>query len=147
VVDLREQPEPAVRQAVDEVELPQGPRAVQRTGEDARDGLGEAAVVARRRDRALADVEVEVEVGVVDPVGQVDSERDVDEPAAQGREQVDALRDEPAEVGHLQPSPGRRGGIVDREHPNVAERPGGLDAEELGVERAELLHARFLPDG
>jgi hypothetical protein len=48
---------------VDDVDLPQRAAAVERSGEDPRDGLGELAVVAGRRDGGLADVEVEVEVG------------------------------------------------------------------------------------
>src|SRR3954454_9258852 len=75
VVDLRQQRDVAVRQAVDQVDLPQRAVAVERAGEDAGDGLGEPAVVAGRRDGGLADVEVEVEVGVLDPVRQVDAER------------------------------------------------------------------------
>jgi hypothetical protein len=49
-------------------------------------------------------VEVEVEVGIVDPVRQVEPERDVDEPPPQGREQGRALRDQPAEVADLEPA-------------------------------------------
>src|SRR5204863_8931374 len=67
VVDLREEGDATALEPVDEVELPQRPAAVERAGEDASDGAGELAVVAGRRDGAVADVEVEVEVGVLDP--------------------------------------------------------------------------------
>ena len=49
VVHLRQQRHAPVRQALDQVELPQRARAVQRPGEDPRDRLGEPVVVARRR--------------------------------------------------------------------------------------------------
>ena len=76
---------------VDDVELPQRAAAVERAAEHPRDGLGELPVVAGRRDRGLADVEVEVEVRVVDPVRQVEPERDLHEPPAQRRQQVQPI--------------------------------------------------------
>jgi hypothetical protein len=49
---------------------------------------------AGRRDGALTDVEVEVEVGILDPERQVDVERHGREPPAERRQQVDPLPDE-----------------------------------------------------
>ena len=71
---------------VDQVELPQRVGAVERARRDARDLLGELVVGAGRRERDLADVEVQVEVDVVDPVGVVEAERDLGEAPAQRRE-------------------------------------------------------------
>src|SRR4051794_41943106 len=47
-MELRQQRDVAVGKAVHEVDLPQRAAAVERTGEEARDGLGEPAVVAGR---------------------------------------------------------------------------------------------------
>src|SRR3712207_8075841 len=58
--------------SVDEVELPERARAVERASDDPRDGLGELARVAGRRHGVVADVEVEVEVRVLDPVRMVE---------------------------------------------------------------------------
>ena len=107
VVDLGQQRHAAALQAVDQVELPQRAGAVQRPGEDPRDGLGQLAVVAGRRHRRVADVEVQVEVRVLDPVRVVEPERDLDQPPAERRQQVDALADEAADVGHLELAAGR----------------------------------------
>ena len=51
---------------------------------------------AGRRHGVVAHVEVEVEVGVLDPVRQVEPERHLDEPATERDEQPEALLDEAA---------------------------------------------------
>ena len=61
--------------ALDHVELPQRPRAVERARHDPRDLVGELVVGARRGQRHLAHVVAEVELGLVDPVGIVEPER------------------------------------------------------------------------
>ena len=134
-----------LRQAVDEVDLPQRAVAIERAGEDAGDGLGEPAVVARRRDGGLADVEVQVEVGVLDPVRQVDAERHARETPLQRRQEVDALADEPAEVGDLERAARRGRRVVDREAADVPVGARGLHGQELRVQRRELAHPRHLP--
>src|SRR3954447_15980128 len=145
VVDLRQQRDVAVRQAVDQVDLPQRAVAIERAGEDAGDGLGEPPVVAWRRDGGLADVEVEVEVGVLDPVRQVDAERHAREAPLQRRQEMDALADEPAEVGDLERAARRGGRVVDREAADVPVGARGLHGQELRVQRRELPHPRHLP--
>ena len=62
-------------EAVDQVQLPQRPRAVERAREDPRHLLGDLLVGRRRRDRQLAHVVLEVEVRIVDPVRVVEPER------------------------------------------------------------------------
>ena len=56
------------RQAVDQVQLPQRPAAVERPGVQPGGLVGELAVVAGLGQGQLADVELDVEVGVLDPV-------------------------------------------------------------------------------
>jgi hypothetical protein len=125
---------------VDHVQLPQRAGAVERAREDPRHGLGELAVAARRRHGGLADVEVEVEVGILDPVGVVEAERNADQPPAERRQQVDAPRHQPADVRDRQLAArcGRR--VVDGEPAHVPVGPGGLHRQELGVQAGQLSH-------
>ena len=67
MVDLGDQREPVVGQAVDHVELPQRPAAVELAGLDPGDQLAQLGVAARLRQGAVPHVVAEVEVGVVDP--------------------------------------------------------------------------------
>ena len=75
VVHLGEDGEAVVGQALDDVALPQRPAPVERTADDAGHELGDLLVAPGRRHRGVAHVEVEVEVGVVDPVRVVEVER------------------------------------------------------------------------
>jgi hypothetical protein len=86
VVDLGQQRYAAVLEAVDQIHLPQWPRAVERPGEDARHLLGQFRVGRRGRQRQLAHVVLEVEVGIVDPVRVVESQRHVPQPPAKRRQ-------------------------------------------------------------
>jgi hypothetical protein len=140
VVELREQAEVPVAQAVEQVELPQRPGAVEGARADPRDRLGDLALVAGRRDRRLAHVVLDVEVGVLDPVGQVEVERDLDEPPAKRRNEVQPLLHAAPQVldGHRPAGGGRR--VVDPEHADVAERPRRLDPQEVRVEARQLVH-------
>jgi hypothetical protein len=106
VVDLGQHRHAPLGQAVDDVELPQRVRAIERPRDDACDLLGERMLVARRRGGGLADVEVEVEVLVLDPVRVVQAERHLGQAPAEGRQQVQALADEPADVLAGQSAPG-----------------------------------------
>jgi hypothetical protein len=140
VVDLGEEADAPVPQAVDEVDLPQRPRPVQRPGHDPGQDLRDLALGARRRDRGLAHVVVEVEVGVLDPVGQVEAERHLDEPPAEGRQQVQPLGDDRPQALRADRPVGRGRRVVDAQDPDVPERARRLDAQELRVERRQLVH-------
>ncbi len=109
-------------QPLDHVQLPQRAAAVQRAGEDPRHRLGQLPVVAGRRHGGLADVEVEVEVGVLDPVRVVEPERDGHEPPAQRRQQREALRDQAADVLDAERAARRGRRVVDREPADMAVR-------------------------
>jgi hypothetical protein len=85
-------------------------------------------------------VEVEVEVGVLDPVRQVEVERHGREPPAERRQQVEPLADQPAEVRDGQLAAGRGARVVDREAGDVAVRPRGLHGQELRVDARQLPH-------
>ena len=70
---------------MDHVQLPQRPRAVERSSGEPGDLLGELVIVARGGQRQLTHMEIEVELGRLDPVGVVERERDLGEaPAERG---------------------------------------------------------------
>ena len=85
MVDLRVDRDAPAVQTVDQVELPQGPVTVELPSVQAGRLLGQLPVVAGRGQRELADVELDVEVGVLDPVRLVEPERHGDQPAAERR--------------------------------------------------------------
>jgi hypothetical protein len=147
MVDLRQQRHAPALEPVDHVQLPQRPAAVERPGEDALDGVPQLLVVAGRRHRGVADVEVDVEVGILDPVRIVEPERNRDEPARERRKEVQALTDEAGDacVGDLAARRGRR--VVHGKAAHVPVGPGCLDREELGVQARELLHFGVSPSG
>ena len=99
-----------VGQAVDEVQLPQRPRAIQRPRGDSRDLLADLGVRRGLGQRELAHVVLEVEVRIVDPVGVVEVERDAAQAPAERRQQRQALGHQRLHV--LQLEPARRAGRV-----------------------------------
>ncbi len=87
----------------------------------------------------MADVVVEVEVGIVDPVRMVELERHLDQPPTH--------RFEPTEqrietvVGDLVRIEVAIGSLVDRQAVDVTVGVGGLHVEETRIEAGQLLHA------
>ena len=96
-----------------------------------------------RGDGVVADVEVDVEVRVVDPVRQVEPERHLHESPPQRREHADAVEEDLlrrlVDVG-----PGDLRRVEQVERGDVAEGGGRLHVEERDVHPRELLHARML---
>ena len=88
VMDLRQQRRPAALEAMDEVELPQRPGAVESPRVDPRGLLGQLGHATRRGKRELAAVIAEVEVVVGHPVGPVEVERDLGQPRRERRDHV-----------------------------------------------------------
>ena len=85
VVDLADERDVAVVQALHDVDLPQGPGAVERHPDDGPRQVGQLAGAARRGEHVPADVVVEVEVGVLDPQRVVQPERHLHHPAPERR--------------------------------------------------------------
>ena len=140
VMELGQHRDATVAEAVDQVELPERMGAVQRAGDEPRDLLGQHPLVAGRGQRELADVEVEVEVRVVDPVGVVDPERHLGQAPAKRRQQVQPRGDQLGDRLERQLAAGRGGLVVDRQGADVGVVAAVLDRQELGVDAGQLLH-------
>ena len=118
VVDLRHHGLVPALEAVDQVELPQRAGAVERARHDPRHLLGQLRVAAGRRQRQLADVVLEIEVRIVDPVRVVERERHFLQPPAEGWQQRQPLGDHVVDVGELEAAVGARARI---EHSHAAD--------------------------
>jgi hypothetical protein len=127
-------------EAVDEVELPQWAGAIQRPGDDACDLLSEHAGIAGSGERQLADVELEVELGLVVPVGVVEAERHLDQSPVKRRQQVQASDHQVAHRVVGEPSARGGAGVIDSDRGDVAMGPAVLDGQELSVDAGELAH-------
>ena len=109
---LREHRPAPVGEALDDVDLPQRPTSIHVSTDDARHLIAELVGGTGRSETDVADVVVEVEVGVVDPVRMVEPERDVDESATHRRQ----VADQGAEpfVDHVERFEVGRRSLVDR---------------------------------
>ncbi len=138
VMELREHGPPAVAEALDDIDLPEGVAAIHVAPDDARDLLGQLVGGAGRGEADLADVVIEVEVGVVHPVRVIEPEGHVDDAATQWREVADHR---PDALTHrvVRPEIGRRA-LVDRQPVDVPVGRRCLHVEERRVETGELLH-------
>ncbi len=140
VVDLGELRDVPALEALDDVELPQRPAAVERAGHDAGHRLGQLLERPRRSHGVVPDVEVDVEVVVLHPVGEIQAERHLDQAAAERRQLVHPLQDDL--LGDLQAgAAGRGAGVVDVQRRHVAEDRRRLHVEEADVDAAQLTHA------
>ena len=139
VMDLRDQ-RPRIRlagklQPLHHPHLPQRLAAVQLLGHHAPDHHVQLLLAARRGQGAVAQVVLEVEVGVVDPHGPPCAERDEAHHLAVARHQWQLGEHHLVQLLRL------RGWALeqrDRGDVHVADRV--LDVEERGVKRAERLH-------
>ena len=82
-----------VVEALDDVHLPQRPAPVERSRVQPRHLDAELPPVARLRQRDVAHVVLEVEVGVLDPVRVVEPERHLHQPLAERARHVQAAAD------------------------------------------------------
>ena len=125
---------------MDQVDLPQRAAAVEMAGMQPGRLLGQLLVVAGRGKGQLADVILDVEVRVLDPVRLVEAERDVDraggETAGSGssRDSISSVR--LASVSGL----GAAGRIEDADAADVAVHRWRLHRQKCGVQTGQLLH-------
>ena len=145
VVNLLQKRYAIVGKTFDHPHFPQRMGPVERTSDEASHQFTKLLVVAGRCDGGFAHVEVEIEIGVVDPVRMIESERDRDEFAAQNGQHMEPLSDR---LHQRCIKLARRPILVDCVHGkggNVSELPGRLDTEEAGVESGQLAHRLTVP--
>ena len=129
----------AVLETLDHVELPQRSRPVEVPGDDSTDDVGELLRVAWRWHGVMAHVEVDVEVGILDPVGEVETHGHLDQSSSERGEEIDAF--ENGLLGRLQTgAAGCARGVVDVQRCDVAKCRRGLHVEEARIEAVELAH-------
>lgn len=104
---------------------------------DPGDGVEENLLRPGLGEGQLAHVVLEVEVDVVDPVGAVEAERDVLEPAAEVTEPGQPLGDERPQVREVEGDI-ETAGVEDREAADVPCLPRRLEPEEGRVEAGQL---------
>ena len=146
VVDLEHEAEAAVRhaldvvEALDDVELPQRLRQVERAGVEAGRLDAELPPVAGPGQGDLADVVLEVELAVLDPVRVVEVAGHPHDLLAERPGEVQAGLEVVEHVGerHLAARRGRR--VVDADRRDVRRRVRPLAVDERGVLATELLH-------
>ncbi len=146
VVELREDRVGArghafdVVEALDHVHLPERAVEVQRARGQPRDGDRQLAAVGGLGQADVADVELEVEVLVLDPVGVVEVQRHAHEAAAEDRRACEAALEVGEDVleADLAARRGRR--VVDRDHAAVGGPVLVVEVHEHRVVRVELLH-------
>src|SRR4051794_1754473 len=137
MVGLREDREPAVLQAFDDVDLPQRARPVEVARLHPADELAELVEGARSRQRAAPDVVAEVERLVVDPYRVGDPARDEAHLLPVARNHRDALADQPTQGVVLVAGVGAVSRAEDRDLANVHCSGRALEVEERDVESRE----------
>ncbi|MCY1352705.1 hypothetical protein D9M69_390170 [compost metagenome] len=92
----------------------------------------------------MADVEVEVEQVVLDPVRIAEAEGHLDDPALEHRRHVEAFRNMPDDLAEAEALTLHRGLVVDVDHGAMRRRMGTIDFQEHGVLPAEFAHREAL---
>ncbi|MCY1294568.1 hypothetical protein D9M70_438690 [compost metagenome] len=88
----------------------------------------------------MADVEVDVEQVVLDPVGVAEAEGHLDDLALEHRRHVEAFPDMSDDLAEAETLPLHRGLIVDVDHGAMRRGMGTIDFQEQGVLPAEFAH-------
>jgi hypothetical protein len=135
VVDLRHQGPAIVLDALDHPHLPQRLGPVEPLGHDPADEPAQLVLAARRRQRGVADVVLEVEVGIVDPHRPPQRQRHGGDllPVAGHQRQPPADRSAEVVVGRWRP-------LEDPHRPDVHVVDVVLDVEERRIQRAQPIH-------
>jgi hypothetical protein len=137
VVDLRDQRDPAVGHALDDVELPQRPRPVEWHAGELTHEIAERVEVSWFCKLGGEHVLGDVYGRVVVPVGLVQFERYVDQPATERRHERHAFRDDVVQTFGGEPFAASR---VQQQHTNdMHRRLSGLHRQEGGIHPTQLL--------
>ena len=136
VVALADDREAVALEALDQPQLPERLGAVELLGEDPRGEVAQLLLGARRRQRGLTDVVVEVEVRVVDPDRAALAEGDEAELLTEAGDEVQARLDVVAELFVA-----RRRAIEEDHRGDVHVGAASLQVEECGVESGQPIRA------
>ena len=139
VVDLRHQTHVAVLEPLDDVHLPQRLGAIELAAAHVAHVAGQLLEAARRRQRGAAQVVVEVEVLVVDPIGVAEAQRHLHQPAPEHGGQGQARPDQVAQFLEGVAA-GDGGGVEHRRHRHVHVQAGRLQVQEARVQAGQPLH-------
>jgi len=139
VVHLGDHPDPVVLEALDHPDLPQRASTVERDRCDAGCEFGQLPTASGSWSVHAMNVEVDVEVGVLDPDRMVEVERDVHQPASKRSDQVHALEDQLTD-GLEGVAAGHGLGIEDRRHRHVHVGVGRFEVREGGVDPRQTFH-------
>ena len=151
VVDLEHEAEAPVRQpldvveALDDVELPQRLRQVERAGVQPRRLDAELPPVAGARQGDLAHVVFEVELAVLDPVRVIQIRRHADDLLAERSGQVQAGLEVVEHIGERDLAARRGRRVVDADRRDVRRRVWLLAVDERRVLATQLLHSVCTP--
>ena len=140
VVDLGDDADAVLLEALDDPQLPQGTGAVQRGAGDLPGHLAQLAAAAGGGAADAADVEVQVEVRVLDPERVRQVERHLAEPAGERRHQVEPASDELLEVLE-RVAAGDGAGVQHHRHGHVHVVGGVLQVQEGRIEPGQTFHS------
>ena len=135
VVKLQEDGRPSRIDPFEDVELPEGLRSIERSGEDAADRSLQLEPTAGGRNGRAAEVEVQIEPVIVHPHGSADIARNRKDTLSQSGCQMDPGLDDPLHiVVRERPVFARR---EDRQAGDVHVQSRGLEIEEARIQTGE----------
>ena len=136
VVRLGQDGPAVVLESLDDPDLPEGLRPIELLGHDPPDELAQLGLAARCRQRGVAQVVLDVEVGIVHPDRPAELEGDEAHLLAVARHQVELGLDHVDHVGER-----RLGPLEDRHRGDVHVGDVVLDVQERGVQGAQPVRA------
>ena len=140
VMNLAQDRDPATRETLDQVHLPERPAAVQRGAGQSTDRLVEFAAPARGFHPARADVVFEVDFGVLPPHRVMELQRDVDQFIAERVELVEPAVDDLPQFLDPETGPAQSVEFDHRQFQRVHVHVGGFAVQQHGVPPAKPFH-------
>ena len=130
LVDLEDEGEAAALEPLEHPALPERPGAIEARGRDAGHGVAELIGVPGLRERRVSQVEVEVELGIVDP-DRMALDRNPAQLLAQSRQLRKSRCDDLADAREIDAALRRAQGarLEDQDHPRMGTPARGLDRE------------------
>ena len=129
-----------VVQPLDNIGLPQGPRHIQRARVQPRHLDAQLAPVAGRGQGDVAQVEFHVKIGVLDPVGSVESAGHLDDSGAKQWHSAQAALKAGDNILEAHKAAGCCRWVVNSKSADMLRRVGLLQIDKGGVEYSQLFH-------